>query len=157
MLKRAITLSAMAVAMIGSAQAEVLYRGYFVITAVNAACAGDASKGDSFNAQFHPNGVTGNSNFSALNLIQRFNAVSHRLDGASFGPVFKTVVSTGIGWSEYTPDATSQIRFATQDPSSLAAGPASINVTGQVKNIWGNLGKEGCTATFRYVGIRDDQ
>ena len=130
------------------AQAEVLFRGVFKITNVNAACTQGPNKGYLDNTQFHPRGL-GNDNFTALTTISNFGGRSYKLEGADFGTSFTPVITQGLGWSAYTADKKASVLI---DPVPIIGIATNfLTLTGKIKNIYGNSGQENCVADFRAV------
>ena len=136
------------------ASAEILFRGFMRITAVNASCTDGPNVGDSDNGQFHPAAAPENMNFSAFNQIYTHGATSWRLDGGSFTNSFQQVSNVGIGWTDYTPDKPSFLLISRQAPATITTTTASILLEGKIKNPRGNIGQENCVATFRFVGLQ---
>lgn len=145
---RGLALIAALTAFGSGAQAEILFRGSFQITAVNAACTEGPSAGSIENAQFHPRGL-GNDNVTALTTIWTFGGNSFKLEGASFTKNFQPVISEGLGWSVYTKTKKASILL---DPvPTIETNTNALVLTGKIKNISGNEGQENCIANFRAV------
>jgi hypothetical protein len=132
----------------GSTQAEILFRGVVVVTAVNAACAGVLNLGDQGNAQFHPREL-GNDNFSALTTINEFGGHSYSVDKGSFAATYKKVITGGLGWSKY--DANAQASVLLSPVPALTLATETLTLTGKIKNPNGNTNEANCEASFRGV------
>ena len=135
------------------ARSEVLFRGVFQITAVNAACTDGPNVGSLDNTQFHPRGQ-GNANFTALTTTSTYGGHSYKLEGANFTKTFQPVISEGLGWSVYTANKKSSILLDPLPVFELSTN--TLILTGKIKNIWGNAGQENCVADFRAALYRDD-
>ncbi len=146
MIFRGLALTAALSALTTQAGAEVIYRGSYQITAVNAACKDGPNVGSIDNAQFHPRGQ-GNMNFTSLTTIWTYGGHSYKLDGANFTSSFQEVISDALGYSVFTTDKKSSILL---DPvPAIEADTNALVLTGKIKNIWGNIGQEECIADFR--------
>jgi len=141
-----------------AAGAETLFCGVLNVTAVTPACTNEVSINDNSNAQFHPADVAGNSNFSALNQIDRYSAHSLKLLApGSFTDAFQQTSNVSIGWSDYTPDKPSFLLVSKQMPSTLTTTTPNVTLVGQIKNPYGDTGFEACVETFIFVGFNQQQ
>ena len=153
MIKHALFASAIGFTFIAPASAETNFQGILQFTDANDSCVEGPRAGDTYNGQFHPGAVPGNSNFSALNKIERFGAQSWRVRG-NFANLFQQVSNNGIRWSDYTPDKPSFVEVSKQTPATLTATTPDVTLVGKIKNPWGNIGQENCVANFLFVGVR---
>ena len=141
-----------------AASAETLFSGVLNVTAVTAACTNEASVNDNSNAQFHPADVAGNSDFAALNQIDRYSARSWKLLApGSFTDAFQQTSNVSIGWSDYTPDKPSFLLVSKQTPTTLTTTTQSVTLVGKIKNPYGDAGFEACEETFIFVGFNEQQ
>lgn len=145
-----VTLLAMAI----PAQADVFFKGVYIVTEASN-CPNGPFVDNRDNAIFHPKAITGNENYSSLNIISTFGADGRTLPGQSFTSTFKGTVSQGIGWSDFIPEADTFIRITSQIPATLSATSQSVILQGQIQNPWGELGQENCIVTFNYSGVRN--
>jgi hypothetical protein len=134
------------IAMAAPSQAEILYRGIYKVTSVNAACNGALSVGDHDTAQFHPRGL-GNENFSAMTTIWSFGASSYQLDSASFTTAYKKVKTGGVGWSLYTNTFPASILLS--PVPNITTSTATLTLTGKIKNPRGRSDMQACEVGFR--------
>ncbi len=158
MFKYTILATALLSSSVISASAETLFRGTLQVTAASVGCTKGPEAGDISNGQFHPAAVPGNFNFSAVNVIERFNAQSLRLLAAgSFTSSFQQVSNVAIGWSDFTPDKPGFVLVSKQTPATLAATTPNVTLVGKIKNPFGITGQENCIANFLFVGVKVTQ
>lgn len=136
------------------ASAEVRFRGHVVITAINNCQNGEMQVGWDFRSEFHPR-LAGNDDFTGLSLVHDFGAIGNRLQSKDFTSAYQTVIKGGVGWGDgYVPQKKGAILLSTQQPKIISASTQTINVTGKMKNPWGDEGSEQCEATFRGVYVQ---
>ena len=143
---RGLAMAAGLASLTSGAQAEVLFRGVFEIIGANAACTNGPNVGDINNAQFHPRGL-GNENFAALTTIYGFGSNSYKLEGKDFSTSFQTVQYGGVGWSVYINDT--KVSLALDKVPDISTTTNFLELSGRIKNIWGNEGRENCIVSFR--------
>jgi hypothetical protein len=146
MLYRMITLAAAMTLSSTATQAEVLFRGTYVVTSANAACTDGPNVGDQDNAQFHPRGL-GNDNFAALTRIFSFGGNSYSLDAADFSTAYKKVNTGGLGWSKY--DSEAQAFILLNPVPKITTTTETLTLVGKIKNPTGQNNQANCEASFR--------
>jgi hypothetical protein len=151
MLKRLLVVSVLGLLCTTRAFAETLFRGALFTTKADN-CPNGPNEGDFSNAQFHPSALPGNNDFSALNKIFSFSALTYHLLTGSFTPAFQKVNTVGIGWTDYKPEKPSSVLVSKQTPPSLDANTKSVTLIGKIKNPFGEVGQDSCIESFLFVG-----
>ena len=148
--------ASLALAFAMPAQAEILFRGVFEVTAARG-CPNGPKAGDRDNMQFHPRALTGNSNFAALTTIWDFGGQEYRLrNGLDFKTSYQVVRNGGLGWDIYKPAKSSSVLITSTVPavSSITSTTPSITLVGKIKNPYGLAGSENCEIAFRAVMLK---
>ena len=153
-MKRISVVALMLFATAGVARAEALFRGHLEVTSATTGC--PFGQGTHFNGLFHPMSVPGNSNFSALNRIDDFEAQSYDLAGGNFTSAFKLVSNIRQGWNSFTPSKPTFLKVTSQAPATQTVTTPNVTLVGQLKNPKGNAGEEACIIGFRFVGVLSD-
>ena len=134
-MKRIILAAALAAMFTMPAQAEILFRGVYQITAVSN-CPNGPSVGDRDNFHFHPRNLGGNSNWAGFTTIADYGGQEYRLsDGFDFINAFQGVRNGGLGWDIYTPEKPSSVRVSQFIPSlaDLVATTPSLTIVGRIR------------------------
>jgi hypothetical protein len=128
----------------------VLFQGPFIITSVNAACAGERNIGDINNAQYHPRSL-GNDDFAALTTTYDFGGNSYRLDSASFSASYEKVVSDELCWSIFGAKLGNEASVLVTSQSALTSATQFVTLVGKIKNPNINSKGRACEIGFRAV------
>jgi hypothetical protein len=136
------------------AQAEIVFRGVFEVTAASG-CPIGPRVGDRDNMQFHPRALAGNSNFAALTTIWSYGGQEYRLrNGLDFTASYQVVRNGGLGWDIYTPKRQSSVLISATTPAVITANTPSVTLVGKIKNPDGVAGNEGCEIRFRAIMLK---
>ena len=139
---------------VGNASAEVVFRGYMVVTKAQKCEFTEA--GRTFLSQFHPNGPNKpDNNFSGLTHLYQFGGAGYSRGGA-FTSKFKNVEGTGLGWGGFTFEG-AKVRITKQTPANITNKTRFVTLKGQVQKFDSDPGVGGdpCIVTFEAAYGRD--
>lgn len=149
MLKTLTALSALAILLAAPASAETLFRGTITFTKKNSDCNSSVKVGDTQKSQFHPSAslVATNNDFSAVNRITDYSALSWARDGA-LSSSFQEVSNKSVAEKTRDPSPKTFLKLTSVSPASMDENTANAVIKGQVKNPFGQKGQGKCVVDF---------
>ncbi len=143
-------ISLLAAADAGSASAEVVYHGAFVITSASG-CQDIHHQVNATNSRpsaFHPRVPGTNQDWTGLSVMFQFGGEGYRLDRGDFTSQFKVVTSGGLGWAGPAAWPAAQIKIVRQEPTTITASTMLLQLEGEIINPGNDAAGVNCTIHF---------
>lgn len=143
-----------AVGLSSTAQAEILFRGHAVVTAVTPQCT-DFDVGNQNQSRYHPPTVGGNDDFTGITFLSSHSGHGYTIDGALTAG-FKNAEAGGLGWSNY--DWTgSQAKQIARTPATITAATRFVFLKAQLRAPRDDDGGALCIITFEAAYTREPE